>query len=210
MSPLIVPPSWAKEFDAEILLRTWERAVEVLRSAEVFVAIGFSMPLTDVHLRHLLHLGFSSGAFRQGLAVVGEDQSSAERWSAFFRGSWQENHFEVRTTSFGKAMDSAILPALQLEPNFKDPLGAKVLPLEYGGLVAEERRERFRRALEAGGLPANAAESFDVAAFARRIRLSEPPRSDNEKRYYEIVREAGFDWVPTGPILPSHGGEFPL
>ena len=80
--PIIVPPTWSKSLDFSVLRDTWSRAIQVLESAEVFLAIGYSLPTGDQHVRNLLHIGFSSGSLRQGNILVGNDAAAAERWES--------------------------------------------------------------------------------------------------------------------------------
>jgi hypothetical protein len=52
----IVPPTWKKNFGAE-LSKVWEMAVAALRDATRIVMIGFSIPEGDAHFKYLLAAG---------------------------------------------------------------------------------------------------------------------------------------------------------
>ena len=213
LTPVIVPPTWAKHVDNEALRETWSRAVCVLGQAEAFVAIGYSLPLADAHLRHLLHLGFSSGVLRQALAVVGDDQGSADRWSDIFRQSWRNNRFEARQASFSKAFAPAIRPALVVPYGFedktKDRINATLLPISPAFQRTPDLRNRLRLAMEQHGLDPNRSDGLggvDWAEVVAGMRSGGAPKGQSTVTYRQIVVESGLDWRPDGPIEPTHGG----
>jgi hypothetical protein len=207
--PVIVPPTWAKDVDNPALRSVWTRAAQVLAEAEVFAAVGFSLPESDAHIRHLLHIGFSSGRLRQALAVIGSDQASANRWIHLFRESWRHARFEARMSSFDRAMDAAVLPVLGIpqELGVHGMGNAPLLPLTLGTDHLGSTNEKLRAALN---LPQFANEQIDVnsidwASVAGDLRAAQPTDHASVETYRKVLRAANLDWRPCGAILPVHG-----
>lgn len=55
-APVLVPPTWRKEFVGPIN-NVWDEAIKAIECATRIVVIGFSIPETDVHFRYLLAAG---------------------------------------------------------------------------------------------------------------------------------------------------------
>jgi NAD-dependent SIR2 family protein deacetylase len=192
LSPLIIAPTWAKSFDAE-LKKTWTRAVEAIADAEVLIVVGISLPESDAHLRELLHIGLSSSKLRQALAVVGEDEAAGRRWSNLFRESWRNARFEVRHAAFEIMLEVAIKPALIVPADFGGMLNQKMLPVSIGFEGMRSIEARFREEdLDPHGV--------EWGAVLRQIRQG-ILKYENCK---SLVR-LGLDWKPQGPALPAHG-----
>ena len=196
LSPLIIPPTWAKAFDEE-LRHIWTRAAKALSEAEVFVAIGISLPESDAHLRELLHLGLSSGKLRQALAVVGGDEVAGSRWSGFFRESWRNTCVEVRHTSFERLLAPNILDYLGVPLNFGSSINAGMLPISLGF----EDMSRIAAKLKDGHLNPDQVDLGTLLAYVRKGRRE----FDNEKLLIKLT----LDWYPQGPVLPGHGKKMP-
>ena len=196
LSPLIIPPTWAKSFDIE-LQRTWTRAVEALADAEVLVAIGISLPDTDAHFRELLHTGLSSSRLRQALAIVGPDEEAGRRWSHLFRESWRNARFEVRHATFERMLRNAIHSALGVPADFGGGLNKSMLPLSFGfeGMPAIEAM------LIEEGL---AVDGVDWGTVLQKVR-----QDDFRHEHPKALVKLGLDWIPQGPTLPVHGSAMP-
>lgn len=55
-SLLLVPPSWQKTFGSP-LAKVWDAAVGAIATATRVIAIGYSVPKTDIHFKYLLAAG---------------------------------------------------------------------------------------------------------------------------------------------------------
>lgn len=209
LTPVVVPPTWSKDVDNTVLRQTWSRAVEVLSQAEAFVSVGFSLPVSDAHIRHLIHVGLSSGALRQALAVVGSDAESANRWSSMFRESWRQARLEVHQSTFEQALSPAILPALVVPQDFGQPiLNAKILPVSPGFEAHLDAEARLGAAMAKRGIPPGATGVLNGVSWdtvLQGMRRAEPTQHDSVRAYREILEEAGLDWYPDGKIIPAHG-----
>jgi hypothetical protein len=210
--PFIVPPTWAKDVDHAALRSMWSRALEVLSEADVFVAAGFSLPESDAHLRHLLHVGLSSGRLRQAVAVVGSDEATALRWSSLFRESWRQARLEVRLTTFARAMDTVLIPALVAPDHIRamavaNPPG---LPLVIGADWMKVDRKRWRDVVERNGPqlqglhPSWLQEDWNWVEFAARIRGGQALTSEGES-VRQALDSGGLLWTPADDVLPVHG-----
>jgi hypothetical protein len=81
MNPMLVPPTWRKTMDGE-MLAVWDAAVAALRTATRIIIIGYSMPHTDQHFKYLLAAGLQNNiSLRQILFV--NDKASELRESLF-------------------------------------------------------------------------------------------------------------------------------
>jgi hypothetical protein len=63
--PVIVPPSWNKEKHQQTLRMVWQKAAEVLATAENIFVIGYSLPPSDQFFRAFLALSTVSDAIIQ-------------------------------------------------------------------------------------------------------------------------------------------------
>lgn len=197
LSPLIIAPTWAKSFDAE-LKKTWTRAVEAIADAEVLIVVGISLPESDAHLRELLHIGLSSSKLRQALAIVGEDEAAGRRWSNLFRESWRNARFEVRHAAFERMLEAAIKPALRVPADFGGLLNQKMLPVTVGFEGMSSIEARFKE----GGLDALGVNWGTVLSQIRNGNFI----YENSRAFVKL----GLDWKPQGPALPVHGRAMPL
>jgi hypothetical protein len=55
--PLLIPPTWRKDFGYSHLDQVWTAAIGALRTATRIIVIGFSIPANDLHFRYLLSAG---------------------------------------------------------------------------------------------------------------------------------------------------------
>ncbi|MFC1587487.1 hypothetical protein ACFL54_04170 [Planctomycetota bacterium] len=203
--PVIVPPTWTKQLDKKFIQPFWKRSLDLLRQCESFVAAGYSLPTSDSHVRHLLHLGFSSNKLRHALSIVGTDAESAERWSRFFRESWRSSRFEVRNRTFVESTQEDIYSALVLEfDDIERPRSRYAVPPLSKS--AKQKREIMKMVLEKDGKNEETVKKMLRNVEWRNvcIKLREGTPGTNEK-YNNIVEKAGLLWEPSGDILPSHG-----
>jgi hypothetical protein len=196
--PLLVPPAWGKSIDHQILRDTWSRAAEVLFDSEVFVSIGYSLPIADAGVRDLLTVGFASGRLRQATIVTGNDPQAAERWSNLYRGSWRDARLEIRGETFEAFTRPLLFPALAI-PDGKIDSSGVLLPIERSPCFHPEINEALEKV----------EKLSEWWTIVRDMRLGLPAQHESTKGFREAISRLGFDWIPDTPILPSHSTTFP-
>jgi hypothetical protein len=55
--PLLIPPTWRKQFEGRQFSRIWGCALRAIAEATRIIVIGFSMPASDGHFKYLLAAG---------------------------------------------------------------------------------------------------------------------------------------------------------
>lgn len=55
LEPLMVPPTWRKDYDNRVLVNIWSEAEERLRHARSIVFLGYSLPKVDEKIRDLFN-----------------------------------------------------------------------------------------------------------------------------------------------------------
>jgi hypothetical protein len=92
-SPLLVPPTFLKNFGRPIFQRLWSNCTDVLSTPRTMVFLGYSLPAADLHAQFILRCGFhnqlegrlnASGRRRQAtgpakVIIVNPDQDAARR-----------------------------------------------------------------------------------------------------------------------------------
>lgn len=69
--PLIIPPTYIKNYDNKSLEKVWERASKELENASKIFFIGYSMPDSDFHIKHLMLRSLSRANQKPKIFVVG-------------------------------------------------------------------------------------------------------------------------------------------
>ncbi|AKB61379.1 SIR2 family protein [Methanosarcina mazei] len=69
--PLIIPPTYRKTLESEKLVKVWKKASKELESASRIFFIGYSMPDSDFHIKHLMLRSLSRTNKRPEIFVVG-------------------------------------------------------------------------------------------------------------------------------------------
>jgi NAD-dependent SIR2 family protein deacetylase len=207
LRPHIVPPTWAKPLDDDTLRQAWARAFNQLAAAEALVVIGYSLPDADPKVRELLHVGLSSAKLRQAMVVVGGDKSAADRWANLFRNSWRNYRLDIRSQNFEQIVNPFLFRALSIEDSAFEHKHLQLLPLPKGPAVDAQARERLEASQRAHNIwnEAHGIRGVDWVSVARGVRSGKPPEADSINIYRKILHEVGLDWVPDGPILPTHG-----
>jgi hypothetical protein len=92
-TPLIVPPTYLKDFDRSIFRRLWHRCTDVLSTPKKLVFLGYSLPAADLHAQFIFRCGFHNqieGRLREDgtrhsstgatqVVIVNPDQEAARR-----------------------------------------------------------------------------------------------------------------------------------
>jgi len=95
-TPLIVPPTYLKDFNRPVFRRLWNRCTDVLSTPQKLVFLGYSLPAADLHAQFIFRCGFHNqlkGRLRKDggrhaptgaaeVIVVNPDQEAAKRIEA--------------------------------------------------------------------------------------------------------------------------------
>jgi len=57
-APLIVPPTYLKDFDRPVFQHLWNRCTDVLSTPKKLVFLGYSLPAVDLHAQFIFRCGF--------------------------------------------------------------------------------------------------------------------------------------------------------
>jgi hypothetical protein len=57
-TPLIVPPTYLKDFTRPIFRRLWNRCTETLSTPKKLIFLGYSLPAADLHAQFIFRCGF--------------------------------------------------------------------------------------------------------------------------------------------------------
>ena len=105
-TPLIIPPTYLKDFTPTIFQKLWQNCTEVLSTPKKIVFLGYSLPAADLHAQFIFRCGFHNqinGRLRSDgnrhdptgaakIVIVNPDQDAARRIESVagpdFRCSW--------------------------------------------------------------------------------------------------------------------------
>jgi hypothetical protein len=57
-TPLIMPPTYLKDFSRPVFRRLWKHCTEILSTAQKIVFLGYSLPTADLHAQFIFRCGF--------------------------------------------------------------------------------------------------------------------------------------------------------
>lgn len=91
--PLIIPPTFFKDFDKPVFRRLWNRCTDVLSTPRELIFLGYSLPLADQHAQFIFRCGFhnqlegrlkpNGGRYRRTgpakVTIVNPDPQAAKR-----------------------------------------------------------------------------------------------------------------------------------
>ncbi len=95
-TPLIVPPTYLKDFQRPIFRQLWNRCTDVLSTPKKLIFLGYSLPVADQHAQFIFRCGFHNqldGRLREDggrhpptgaakVVIVNPDQEAARRVEA--------------------------------------------------------------------------------------------------------------------------------
>ncbi len=95
-TPLIVPPTYLKDFNRPVFRKLWNRCTEVLSTPRKLVFLGYSLPAADLHAQYIFRCGFHNqveGRLKEDgtrhtatgpakIIIVNPDQDAARRIEA--------------------------------------------------------------------------------------------------------------------------------
>jgi hypothetical protein len=85
-APILIPPTWKKGEVTGLTAEVWKAAYAAIRDATRICIIGFSMPETDPHFKHLVAAALSENRGLYSLDVVdfGANAALRQRYEDFF------------------------------------------------------------------------------------------------------------------------------
>ncbi len=102
-SPVVVPPTWQKGAGHRALSEVWQRASEVLSTAENIVVIGYSLPESDAFFRYFYALGSVGTRPLKSFLVFDPDPDVRERFQRLL-GNGALRRFEFYPIQFGESI----------------------------------------------------------------------------------------------------------
>jgi hypothetical protein len=97
-TPLIIPPTFLKDFNRPIFRQLWRRCTDILSTAKELIFLGYSLPPADLHAQFIFRCGFHSqlkGRLKEeggidrynstgpaNVTIVNPDQDAARRIEA--------------------------------------------------------------------------------------------------------------------------------
>lgn len=86
--PELIPPTWRKVFDSK-LSDVWDLAIEKIKTATRIIIIGFSIPETDLHFKHLIAAGLQDNVSLRKVYLISPDENLVSRSERIFRDTVQ-------------------------------------------------------------------------------------------------------------------------
>jgi hypothetical protein len=91
--PLIIPPTYLKDFERPVFRRLWNRCTDVLSTPKKLIFLGYSLPAADLHAQFIFRCGFHNqieGRLKSNgkrykptgpaeVIIVNPDQGAAQR-----------------------------------------------------------------------------------------------------------------------------------
>jgi NAD-dependent SIR2 family protein deacetylase len=101
MVPLLVPPTWNKNFKYEALRSVWSQAFDEISQATYLIFIGYSLPKTDLYFRHFLTLCLKNNKKLGKIILVDrETAGTVNRYNDFFEGNFARRFFSFYPALF--------------------------------------------------------------------------------------------------------------
>jgi NAD-dependent SIR2 family protein deacetylase len=88
VEPVIVPPTWAKGGESEVLRPVWAEALRALREAGRVFVIGYSMPSTDEFFRYMLALALAANEGVDKIVVVNPSSDAQRTFEKLFHSQF--------------------------------------------------------------------------------------------------------------------------
>lgn len=89
VEPVIVPPTWAKGGESEVLRPVWAEALRALREAGRIFVIGYSMPSTDQFFRYMLALALAANEGLDKVVVVNPSSDAQQTFEKLFHSQFE-------------------------------------------------------------------------------------------------------------------------
>jgi len=88
IEPVIVPPTWAKGGQSDVLRPVWAEALRALREAGRVFVIGYSMPSTDEFFRYMLALALAANEGLDKVIVVNPSSDAQKTFENLFHSQF--------------------------------------------------------------------------------------------------------------------------
>ena len=74
-TPLIIPPTYLKDFHRPVFRRLWNRCTDALSTPKKLIFLGYSLPAADLHAQFIFRCGFHN-------EIEGRLKSNGDRYKA--------------------------------------------------------------------------------------------------------------------------------
>ncbi len=88
VEPVIVPPTWAKGGQSEVLRPVWAKALRALQEAGRIFVIGYSMPSTDEFFKYMLALALATNEQLDKVFVVNPSKLAQDTFAKLFHSQF--------------------------------------------------------------------------------------------------------------------------
>lgn len=88
VEPVIVPPTWAKGGQSEVLRPVWSKALDAMREAGRIFIIGYSLPSTDQFFRYMLALALAANETLDRVIIVNTSAEAQEVFQDLFHSQF--------------------------------------------------------------------------------------------------------------------------
>jgi len=102
VEPVIVPPTWAKGGQSEVLRPVWSEALKALREAGRIFIIGYSMPPTDEFFRYMLALALATNEGLDKVVVVNNSPDAQKTFESLFHSQFGMRKLRKEETKIGE------------------------------------------------------------------------------------------------------------
>lgn len=87
MEPIVIPPTYFKEFEKKYLIDIWRKTETVIKEAKNLYFCGYSFPDADIHIKHLLKRGEINAKPDLNIYVINRSICTdlKERYERFFK-----------------------------------------------------------------------------------------------------------------------------
>src|SRR5260370_14439792 len=102
IEPVIVPPTWAKGGQSEVLRPVWSKALEALREAGRIFIIGYSTPSTDQFFRYMLALALAENEALDRVVVVNTSADAQKTFHDLFHLQFGATKLKATDLSIGE------------------------------------------------------------------------------------------------------------
>jgi NAD-dependent SIR2 family protein deacetylase len=89
VEPVIVPPTWAKGGQSEVLRPVWGEALRALKEAGRIFVIGYSMPSTDQFFKYMLALALAANEGVDKVIVVNPNEDAQKAFEKLFHSQFE-------------------------------------------------------------------------------------------------------------------------
>ncbi|MFC1546651.1 hypothetical protein ACFL4O_02920, partial [bacterium] len=105
-NPFIIPPTWNKGKEYEMLKNVWKTAAKELKEASNIYVLGYSLPETDTFFRYLFALGTMGEFNLRKFWIYDPDINAKVRYEELLGRGISEKGFKHFELKFGEVLDN--------------------------------------------------------------------------------------------------------